>query len=419
MVVESGERRRSRLVGLSASRGWGGWARVRGGGAAGRGTGVGSGWALVVAGSVAVAVPLRVKSRRELRRAGDGRRSRWPSRPTPSCGWSSGTWSRRSPRLWGGFTRPRAAERETLRGQLQQLVVRGGGQPLRRRAGQGGVLAAAAGRDAGRGMVRSGDPPTTVFTDHPDDRRGHEALLLVRFHDYVVIDDVRAEALPRGPSRGPGPPTGRSSASRCSGRRAELPGHAVGGRARAAGLRRHRPQRHVGHGPAAGSRSCRPPLKLAAGPARPTRRRAMMRGQVVPDEARAWTAGLPLATDYFAHARREACANAAPPSAAACAGPAGPRLALRIAKRHADLGEAERAEHALQHRPGVPLGLRGDRWRPRQPPSSPGPAGTARARWSGCRTGLSRGGRAGPAPWRTPGSAQGRPGPGSAGPLAG
>ena len=36
----------------------------------------------------------------------------------------------------------------------------------------------------------------------------------------------------------------------------------------------------------------------------------MMRGQVVPEEARAWTAGLLLATDYFAHARREALARA-------------------------------------------------------------------------------------------------------------
>ncbi len=35
----------------------------------------------------------------------------------------------------------------------------------------------------------------------------------------------------------------------------------------------------------------------------------MMRGQVVPEEARAWTAGLLLATDYFAHARREAVAK--------------------------------------------------------------------------------------------------------------
>jgi hypothetical protein len=36
----------------------------------------------------------------------------------------------------------------------------------------------------------------------------------------------------------------------------------------------------------------------------------MMRGQVVPEEARAWTAGLLLATDYFAQARREAVAKA-------------------------------------------------------------------------------------------------------------
>ena len=36
----------------------------------------------------------------------------------------------------------------------------------------------------------------------------------------------------------------------------------------------------------------------------------MMRGQVVPEEAQAWTAGLVLATDYFARARREALAKA-------------------------------------------------------------------------------------------------------------
>jgi hypothetical protein len=36
----------------------------------------------------------------------------------------------------------------------------------------------------------------------------------------------------------------------------------------------------------------------------------MMRGQVVPEEARAWTAGLLLASDYFANARREALSKA-------------------------------------------------------------------------------------------------------------
>jgi hypothetical protein len=36
----------------------------------------------------------------------------------------------------------------------------------------------------------------------------------------------------------------------------------------------------------------------------------MMRGQVVAEDARAWTAGVLLATDYFAKARREAVTKA-------------------------------------------------------------------------------------------------------------
>jgi hypothetical protein len=36
----------------------------------------------------------------------------------------------------------------------------------------------------------------------------------------------------------------------------------------------------------------------------------MMRGRVVPDEAQAWTAGLVMATDYFAWARRRALSKA-------------------------------------------------------------------------------------------------------------
>jgi hypothetical protein len=36
----------------------------------------------------------------------------------------------------------------------------------------------------------------------------------------------------------------------------------------------------------------------------------MQRGQVMADEARAWTAGLVLASDYFAWARRQAFSKA-------------------------------------------------------------------------------------------------------------
>ena len=36
----------------------------------------------------------------------------------------------------------------------------------------------------------------------------------------------------------------------------------------------------------------------------------MQRGQVLPDEAQAWTAGLMMASDYFAWARRRALSKA-------------------------------------------------------------------------------------------------------------
>src|SRR4029450_13938850 len=47
-------------------------------------------------------------------------------------------------------------------------------------------------------------PPPTVFPAGPGDRRGQEALLLVRFHDYLLVDDVRADELPRGAEPRPG-----------------------------------------------------------------------------------------------------------------------------------------------------------------------------------------------------------------------
>jgi hypothetical protein len=52
-------------------------------------------------------------------------------------------------------------------------------------------------------------------------------------------------------------------------------------------------------------------VKLAVWTARPKKGGViMLRGQVVGEEARAWTAGLLLATDYFALARRQAVAKA-------------------------------------------------------------------------------------------------------------
>jgi GAF domain-containing protein len=163
-------------------------------------------WALVVAGAVAVAVPLWVKSRRELRQEAEARSAETLAIETDA----------RLRLIVGDVVTPIAevvgrvhqtagkGERESLRGQLKQLVVEAAASLC------DGERARAVFFQLERGEMRAaawfgrGDPPTTVFTDAPGDRRGQEALLLVRFHDYLLIDDVRAEELPRGAEPRPG-----------------------------------------------------------------------------------------------------------------------------------------------------------------------------------------------------------------------
>src|SRR5215218_6271839 len=178
----------------------------------------GGAWALVAAGAVAVAVPLWVKSRRELRQESDTRSAESLAIETDA----------RLRLIVGDVVTPIAevvgrvhqtsgkGERESLRGQLKQLVVEAAANLC------DGERARAVFFQLERGEMRAaawfgrGEPPTTVFTDGPGDRRGQEALLLVSFHDYLLVDDVRADELPRGAEPRPGPATGRSSAWPCS-----------------------------------------------------------------------------------------------------------------------------------------------------------------------------------------------------------
>jgi GAF domain-containing protein len=166
----------------------------------------GGGWALAGAGAVAVAVPLWVKSRRELRQELETRSAETLAIETDA----------KLRLVVGDVVTPIAevvgrvhqtsgkGERESLRGQLKQLVVEAVASLC------DGERARAVFFQLERGEMRPaawfgrGDPPTTVFTDDPDDRRGQEALLLVRFHDYLLVDDVRAGELPRGAEPRPG-----------------------------------------------------------------------------------------------------------------------------------------------------------------------------------------------------------------------
>jgi GAF domain-containing protein len=166
----------------------------------------GGAWALVGAGAVAVAVPLWVKSRRELRQEAETRSAETLAIETDA----------KLRLVVGDVVTPIAevvgrvhqtsgkGERESLRGQLKQLVVEAAASLC------DGERARAVFFQLERGEMRAaawfgrGDPPNTVFTDAPDDRRGQEALLLVRFHDYLLVDDVRGGDLPRGAEPRPG-----------------------------------------------------------------------------------------------------------------------------------------------------------------------------------------------------------------------
>jgi GAF domain-containing protein len=163
-------------------------------------------WGLVAAGAVAVAVPLWIKSRRELRQEAE---ARWAETLAVEA-------DAKLRLVVGDVVTPIAevvgrvhqtsgkGDRESLRGQLKQLVVEAAANLC------DGERTRATFFQLDRGEMRAaawfgrGDAPTTVFTDAPDDRRGQEALLLVRFHDYLLVDDVHGEPLPRGAEPRPG-----------------------------------------------------------------------------------------------------------------------------------------------------------------------------------------------------------------------
>jgi GAF domain-containing protein len=158
-----------------------------------------SDWGFVLGGAVAVAIPLYLKSRRELRQEA-------ATRSAESLAIEADT---KLHLVLGDVMTPIAevvgrihqavseADRSSLRGQLKQLVVEAAahlcGSSERTRAIffelRGQVMRPEA-------WVGRSDPPNTVFTDQQSDLRGREALLLVRQHDFLMVDDVVDESLP-------------------------------------------------------------------------------------------------------------------------------------------------------------------------------------------------------------------------------
>jgi GAF domain-containing protein len=163
-------------------------------------------WALVVAGAVAVAIPLGIKSRRELRQEA-------AARSAETIAIEADTKLRL---VVGDVVTPIAevvgkvhqavdeAARGSLRGQLKQLIVEAAANLCDGERARATFFELEGGEMRATAWFGRGDQPETVFTDAPDDRRGQEALLLVRFHDFLLVDDVRAETLPRGAEPRPG-----------------------------------------------------------------------------------------------------------------------------------------------------------------------------------------------------------------------
>jgi len=163
-------------------------------------------WALVAAGAVAVAIPLGIKSRRELRQEAE-------ARSAETIAIEADTKLRL---VVGDVVTPIAevvgrvhqagteTERGSLRGQLKQLIVEAAANLCDGERARATFFELDSGEMRATAWFGRGDQPETVFTDAPDDRRGQEALLLVRFHDFLLVDDVRAETLPRGAEPRPG-----------------------------------------------------------------------------------------------------------------------------------------------------------------------------------------------------------------------
>ena len=157
-----------------------------------------SDWGYVLGGAVAVAIPLYLKSRRELRQEA-------ATRSAESLAIEMDT---KLHLVLGDVMTPIAevvgrihqagneADRSSLRGQLKQLVVEAAAHLCgtgRTRAIFFELRGHAMRPEAWTGRS---DPPNTVFTDQQGDRRGLEAMLLVRQHDYLQVDDVADENLP-------------------------------------------------------------------------------------------------------------------------------------------------------------------------------------------------------------------------------
>jgi hypothetical protein len=164
-------------------------------------------WSLVVSSGRAVAVPLYVQLRREIRqKAASLSAETLAVEADAKLRLIVGDTITPIAEMVGRIHQSASdAECRFLRDRLKQLVV----EALVQLTGGEGIRAIffELRGEAMRPEAWSGrsDPPNTVFTNRADDRRGRGALQLVRSHDYVIVDDLQTAAPYDGFRRFSGP----------------------------------------------------------------------------------------------------------------------------------------------------------------------------------------------------------------------
>jgi GAF domain-containing protein len=161
-----------------------------------------SDWSIVLAGAVAVAIPLYLKSRRELRQEAATRSAEELAiEMDTKLHLVLGDVMTPIAEVVGRIHQVGEPDRSSLRGQLKQLVVEAASHLCGSERTRAIFFELRDGSMRPEAWIGRSDPPNTVFTDLPGDRRGREALALVAQHDFLQVDDMRHDRapLPLGP----------------------------------------------------------------------------------------------------------------------------------------------------------------------------------------------------------------------------
>ena len=154
-------------------------------------------WSVVLGGAVAVAIPLYLKSRRELRQEAATRSAEELAiEMDTKLHLVLGDVMTPIAEVVGRIHQAGEPDRSSLRGQLKQLVVEAASHLCGSERTRAIFFELRGGTMRAEAWIGRSDPPNTLFTDQAGDLRGRDALALVTQHDFLQVDDIGHERLP-------------------------------------------------------------------------------------------------------------------------------------------------------------------------------------------------------------------------------